>query len=99
MTRLSLWRIGGVFLLAATAIAARGQTFTTLVDFDGTDGAVPYFMTLAQGPDGNLYGTTSEGGVVCNCGTIFKTTATGELVDFYSFCTPDCPGGSLPPQV
>ncbi len=37
----------------------------------GTDGSGP-ISTLVADSAGNLYGTTSEGGAACNCGTIFK---------------------------
>ena len=39
----------------------------------GTDGASP-LSTLVAGADGSLYGTTSEGGAACSCGTIFRLT-------------------------
>ena len=44
---------------AATALPA--QTFTTVYSFGGLDGALP-MAGLVQGTDGNLYGTTNEGG-------------------------------------
>ncbi|MGA8212564.1 MAG: choice-of-anchor tandem repeat GloVer-containing protein [Candidatus Sulfotelmatobacter sp.] len=51
-----------VFCTAAT-IASYGQaTFTSLVSFEGTNGANPY-SSLIQGIDGNFYGTTEEGGL------------------------------------
>lgn len=37
----------------------------------GTDGSGP-ISTLVADAAGNLYGTTSEGGAACSCGTIFK---------------------------
>lgn len=47
---------------AATAGVSQGQVvFTTLVSFDGTNGAYPE-MVLTQGADGNFYGVTSSGG-------------------------------------
>ena len=45
----------------AAGTPAPAQTFKTLVDFKGTNGASPYLMSLVQGTDGNLYGTTSLG--------------------------------------
>ncbi len=78
-----------VFYLA-TAIASPAQTFTTLHNFDGTDGADP--SGLVQGTDGNFYGTTSHGGAVnpCpngapGCGTVFQITPTGTLTTLHSF--------------
>lgn len=50
-------------------------TFTTLHSFDLTDGALS-IGGLYQSTDGNLYGTTAEGGGsnVCfqGCGTVFR---------------------------
>jgi uncharacterized repeat protein (TIGR03803 family) len=78
---------------AATAIAAPAQTFSTLVSFDYTDGAVP-LGGLVQANDGNFYGTTWGGGSAgpynCgdnySCGTVFKISTTGTLTSLYSFC-------------
>jgi uncharacterized repeat protein (TIGR03803 family) len=47
---------------------------------------------LLQGPDGNFYGVTSEGGsggtdfCVSACGTIFKVTPSGAFTVLHSFC-------------
>jgi uncharacterized repeat protein (TIGR03803 family) len=41
---------------------------------------------LVQGTDGNLYGTTLDGGAH-GYGTVFKITAAGRLTTLYSFCT------------
>lgn len=86
-------RVFAVFVLcAATAVALHGQTFTTLVTFDDTNGGNPV-GALIQAVDGNLYGTTNEGGAYGN-GTIFKITPSGTLTTLYAFC-PDynCAGG------
>jgi len=77
---------------AAAAIGSRAQTFTTLVSFDGADGAEPLFMSLIQGPDGNFYGTTSGGGASSD-GTVFKITSAGTLTTLHSF---DGTDGSTP---
>src|SRR6202167_4681567 len=71
-------------LCATTAIASPAQTFTTLVNFNGTNGAQPYLMSLVQGRDGNLYGTTSVGGAN-DLGAVFKVTPTGTLTTLHSF--------------
>ena len=39
----------------------------------GSDGSGPISNLVADAA-GNLYGTTSEGGAACSCGTIFKLT-------------------------
>jgi uncharacterized repeat protein (TIGR03803 family) len=87
----------GVFLLwAAAAVAVSAQTFTTLVNFDGTNGASPAFVSLVQGLDGNFYGTTLDGGAN-GSGTVFKVTPTGILTTLYSFCSQKgCTDGSSP---
>jgi uncharacterized repeat protein (TIGR03803 family) len=92
MTKLSAWRMAGVMFLlfAATAIAASGQIFNTLYNFGGDSGEYP-LSTVAQGRDGNFYGTTEYGGTgsgcrPLGCGTIFKITPDGTLTTLYSFC-------------
>jgi uncharacterized repeat protein (TIGR03803 family) len=98
MIKPSSWK--AVFLscvfCAATVIAARAQTFTTLANFDYTNGYMPWSMTLIQGTDGNFYGTTYGGGAY-GMGTVFKVTAGGELTTLYSFCAQTgCPDGKWP---
>lgn len=70
-------------------------TMTTIYSFCAlascADGAEPFFG-LTLGADGNLYGTTNEGGAD-NDGTIFKITLSGTLTRLHSFdgndgCTP-----------
>lgn len=62
---------------------ANGQGFTTLANFNGTNGNAAS-TALVQGTDGNFYGTTSSGGVN-NLGTVFKMTPQGALTTLYSF--------------
>jgi uncharacterized repeat protein (TIGR03803 family) len=62
---------------------------TTLVSFNFTDGAYP-MATLAQGTDGNFYGTTEEGGIIDSSyphggGTVFQVTTNGTLTTLVSF--------------
>ena len=81
---------------AVTTIVSPAQTFSTLVDFNGTDGANPSYVSLVQGTDGNLYGTTSGGGANSD-GTVSKITPTGTLTTLYSFCSQtNCADGSIP---
>src|ERR1700730_14866085 len=44
----------------------------------GSDGLDPG-ARLVPATDGNLYGTTSKGGGLCNCGTVFKMTLSGSV--------------------
>jgi uncharacterized repeat protein (TIGR03803 family) len=75
-----------VLLCLATAIASPGQTFTTLVNFNKSDGALPE-SSLIQGFDGKLYGTTNWG--PNDNGNVFKVTDSGTLTTLHNFCTPD----------
>jgi uncharacterized repeat protein (TIGR03803 family) len=99
MTKPKGWRIGLVafMLFAATAIASNAQTFNTMASFGNTNGALPYYVSLVQGTDGNFYGTTSLGGINNNSGTVFKITPTGTLTTIYAFCSQsNCTDGQQP---
>src|ERR1017187_1452966 len=62
-----------VFLTCvATAIALPAQTLTTLFSFDDTDGYWAIW-NLVQATNGDLYGTTANGGANLS-GTVFKIT-------------------------
>jgi uncharacterized repeat protein (TIGR03803 family) len=97
---------GGAHLTGGTvfSITAAGA-FKTIYSFcaktDCTDGAHP-MASLIQGSDGNLYGTTYNGGTnttSCNagCGTIFRITTAGKLTTVYNFCSQSgCTDGYYP---
>jgi uncharacterized repeat protein (TIGR03803 family) len=91
MSKLSSWKT--IFCVcvfcAVAAIASPAQTFTTLANFDGTDGVNPY-AGLVQGTDGNFYGTTFQGGADGGYqGTVFKVTPAGTLTTLHSFAGTD----------
>jgi uncharacterized repeat protein (TIGR03803 family) len=70
-------KLGISMMLAALWLCTSGaqveaQTFTTLLSFDGTDGANSA-AGLIRATDGNLYGTTSEGGANSD-GSVFRIT-------------------------
>jgi uncharacterized repeat protein (TIGR03803 family) len=62
--------------------------FTPLYSFTGGhDGTFPE-ATLVQAADGNLYGTTYQGGInngISGYGTVFRITTNGNLTPLYSF--------------
>jgi len=72
-----------------------GGELTTLYNFCSksgcTDGATPY-AGLIQASDGNLYGTTFQGGAN-DSGTVFRITSGGALTTLYSFCSQPGPLG------
>jgi uncharacterized repeat protein (TIGR03803 family) len=72
-----------LIVCATAAIPSSAQTFTTLHSFDGTDGSLP-FAGLVQATNGDLYGTTVEGGANFD-GTVFKITPSGKLTTVHSF--------------
>lgn len=73
-----------ILLWAATAISSPAQTLSTLVSFDESNGANPYFGSLIRGADGDFYGTTDGGGIHGD-GTVFKITAAGKLTTLHRF--------------
>lgn len=73
--------------------------FTDLYSFcslpNCADGKMPY-AGLAQGSDGNFYGTTTYGGVGGH-GTVFQITPAGVLTTLYAFCKiRNCLDGEFP---
>lgn len=89
-----------LFWVAMATVSSAQSTLTTLVTFDGSNGANP-FMVLAQGSDGNFYGTTYGGGAndTCfsGCGAAFEMTSTGTLTTLYNFCSQTgCADGAGP---
>jgi len=84
--RVPLWI--AILVLPALGVQA-SVVLTTLHSFDGTnDGGYPS-AALAQGSDGNLYGTTTEGTTnnlgTNNDGTIFKISINGAFDNLHSF--------------
>jgi len=69
-----VWMMGAVLLAAVAVPVAPAQTLTTLGSFDGTNGALP-FASLIADANGNLFGTTSEGGRF-GAGTVFEIVKT-----------------------
>ncbi len=60
----------------------RAGVFSTIYTFNGTVGLVVH-SSLIEGADGYLYGTASEGGIN-GCGTIFKVSTAGVVLQYYS---------------
>lgn len=74
----------GMFIANVIALHAQATaTFTSLWSFNQTNGAYPQ-AGLAQGPDGNFYGTTAAGGAYGD-GTIFQLTPGGIVTNLVSF--------------
>src|SRR5579872_2689772 len=73
--KLGGWRSSFVVSLfcVTTLVASHAQTFTSLVSFDGSDGNEPNIISLIQGTDGDLYGTTGS--------NVFKITPEGTLTN------------------
>jgi uncharacterized repeat protein (TIGR03803 family) len=74
-----------MFVLCA-GIPLHAQTFTTLANFNGTNGSAPG-ATLTLDGNGNIYGTTLLGGNLSGSGdgTVFKLTTNGMLSILVSF--------------
>ena len=82
-------------MCAEVAIVVPAQTFRTLLNFEGDNGAHP-ITSFVQGRDGMLYGTTTTGGAN-DGGTVFKITYSGGLTTLYNFCAQtDCTDGTNP---
>src|SRR5438309_839272 len=91
--RASLRSIFRATMLATAAllcaiIPASAQIVTNIYNFagNGVSGSTPWYVTLVQGTNGNLYGTTYDGGV-SSVGTVFSVSTTGSEKIVYSFKT------------
>jgi uncharacterized repeat protein (TIGR03803 family) len=89
---------GTVFEIAKTS-TGYASTPTTLVSFDGNDGASPFAGLIADA-SGNLYGTTVNGGA-SEVGTVFEiardsTTSTGYASTPKTLVSFDVSDGSVP---
>jgi uncharacterized repeat protein (TIGR03803 family) len=86
--------IAFAFCIFAT-VASSAQTFTTLVNFTGTNGFNPQ-SGLVQGANGTFYGAASRASGN-ESGTVFEVTPSGKLTTLHRFCTQSgCPDGSYP---
>jgi uncharacterized repeat protein (TIGR03803 family) len=83
------------FVVFVGLTIAPGQTFTSLLSFEGPDGAFPQ-GTLTEGAYENFYGTTPYGGEY-GFGTVFEISPKGKLRTLYSLCSqPNCADGASP---
>ena len=83
-----------LILLWLGAASLSAQTYQDLYEFNGTGGGCcpQYPAVMAQGRDGNIYGTTATGGAN-NVGIVFKITPTGSFTVLHNF---DTTHGSTP---
>jgi uncharacterized repeat protein (TIGR03803 family) len=81
----------------ASAQSPNTASLSTLTSFTGADGSEPGYGALIQGTDGNLYGTTIQGGgcaaISYGCGTLYRITTGGTLTILHRFAGTD---GSAP---
>jgi uncharacterized repeat protein (TIGR03803 family) len=85
---------GTIFDISAEGKLTRLYSFCSQADC--SDGAFPE-AGLVQATNGNLYGTTEQGGAHEFYGTVFQVSAEGKLTKLYSFCSkPNCTDGYDP---
>ncbi len=71
------------FFFCVGLTIAPAQSFTSLLSFDGSNGAFPQGF-LVEGTHGKLYGTTPYGGAYGG-GTVFEITSDGKVTTLHSF--------------
>src|ERR1022692_2211567 len=86
---------GTVFKITLGGTLTTLYSFCSIVQNGCADGEDPE-AALVQATDGNLYGTTYEGGANSH-GTVFKITPSGMLTTVYRFCSQSpCTDGAFP---
>src|SRR5208282_836578 len=79
-------------VLSVIPVTAPGLAMSPLASFAGGSSGQEPISPIIQGADGNLYGTTSGGGVSSD-GTVFRVTTGGALTTLQSFNATD---GAVP---
>jgi uncharacterized repeat protein (TIGR03803 family) len=86
-------KFGTIFKITPAGVFTTLHTFCAQTNC--TDGATPN-VTLVEGKDGNLYGTTEQGGSHFS-GTVFRITRAGVYSILHNFCSqPACADGANP---
>src|SRR5215813_13473882 len=70
-------------------------TLTTLANFNGSNGSFPQFGSLLPDANGDLFGTTEEGGSA-NDGTVFELVKNGSSYTLTTLVNFNGSNGSLP---
>jgi YVTN family beta-propeller protein/uncharacterized repeat protein (TIGR03803 family) len=80
-----------------TSVSYAQTGFVSLADFNGADGANPFYgNSIVFNASGNGYGTTKAGGTY-DQGTVFEVTPSGTLSTIYTFCSQiNCADGASP---
>jgi uncharacterized repeat protein (TIGR03803 family) len=99
LTRSACLPAAFALVLWTTGAILSAQSYTVLYSFHESDGCCPdYPSILAQGPDGNIYGTSTWGGYY-GYGNAFVLTPNGALTPIYDFNiksgAPALPDGGL----
>ena len=83
-----------IVTLLLLSAALHGQTYNNIYNFDGPHGCCSTFpQVLAQGRDGNMYGTAIAGTGAASRGNVFMVTPSGAQTVLFNF---DGPHGSNP---
>src|SRR5258708_12386057 len=90
--KIFVWLVGVLSLIALSGSFGEGQTANEVLGFSGNLQSNGGAMTLAQGRDGKLYGTTSGGGLITTLdGTVFRVSTGGKVTTLHSFGGADGP--------
>src|SRR5215471_16376104 len=92
---ISLALVSGLSLIAAIPLA-EAQTYKVIHTFRGGKDGIEPEAGLLRAPDGNLYGTTYQGGSSSDTGTVFKLEGGRENVFTFPGCSGAYPNGGGP---